>query len=246
MDLVIEEVEREDRAGDTTAMGSQLSQLIAEQTAKGDVKSGTSQSQSTSPRSRHEISIVKVKASKDKEVLSAVEELAKHLPQLYSLSAKECKIQKIPQEAVLAMAAHLVVLNLEHNKLTALPSFSRLEDLRELHLPQNKFVTFPSTLNEMAHLEVLDLSSNAIPEIQAKDMEGMRSLLSINLSKNLLTAFPAVLCALPSLTSMDLGENRISSLPKQVNCSHHIHLRQVVKGGCHLISWLDVQCCPLF
>lgn len=198
-------------------MGSQFSQLVAEEagrTARGDGewKDGDGPS-------RGEVAISKVKANKDKEVIAAVEELAKHLPRLYALAAKGCKVQRIPQEVVAPMMAHLVVLNLEHNKLTALPSMAPLTGLRELHLPQNKFTAFPSTLNELVHLEVLDLSSNAIPDVPAKDIDRMRALRSLNLSKNVLSAFPSALCGLSAVTSIDLSENRMPSLPKQVGAS---------------------------
>ncbi len=162
-----------------------------------------------------EMAISKVKANKDKDVLAALEELAKQLPHLHALSARECKLQKLPQE--ISALTSLAILNLEHNKLTALPSMAKLDGhLRELHLPQNKFITFPSTLPEMVQLALLDLSSNAIAEIP-KELEKMRGLRRLNISKNALTVFSPSICMLPALTSLDLSENRLITVPKQVH-----------------------------
>jgi Leucine-rich repeat (LRR) protein len=184
-------------------MGSQLSTLIEQAKENGGLA--------------QEIAIAKVKANKDKELMAALDELAKHVPHLHALSVKECKLQRVPQEAG-ALLGQLAVLNLEHNKIATLPSMAKFDaHLRELHLPMNKLVAFPTTLQDLVQLAVLDLSSNAITEIP-REMEKMRGLRSLNLSKNALTTFSPSLC-LPGLTSLDLSENRLLTVPKQVPLS---------------------------
>ncbi len=105
---------------------------------------------------------------------------------------------------------HLIVVNLNHNNLIALPeSFCQLAALQELCLKNNK-LTALSDFSKLTALRKLDLSSNNLSVLP--NLSQLKALRHLDLSNNSLSDLPH-LSQLKALQYLDLSNNSLSALP---------------------------------
>ncbi|GAB4818031.1 hypothetical protein N2152v2_005077 [Parachlorella kessleri] len=101
----------------------------------------------------------------------------------------------------------LVVLNLDHNRLTVVPEgISRLVNLEKLALGDNQIGSLPV------------------------DMGRLTSMRALSLSQNQLTALPAELGQCSRLEELDLFRNQIQELPLSLGLLLHLKLLNVDKN----------------
>ncbi|CAL5430189.1 unnamed protein product [Camellia sinensis] len=89
-------------------------------------------------------------------------------------------------------------------------SFAQLKDLQELHLDGNQIggFTSPSALQNLKHLQKLNLQRNSIQEASHLCLGKMQSLHILNLATNKLQGeIPRCLCEFHSFTKLDLSHN---------------------------------------
>jgi len=107
------------------------------------------------------------------------------------------------------------ILDLSANNLHTLDDdlFDDLNDLQELYLSENLFVSFDTatmtTLNKLHSLQILDISSNKIKDIYDGLSTPVKTLSVLNMAGNLLTTVPSVLKFGEKLTDLNLNENMI-------------------------------------
>ncbi|PKL85816.1 MAG: hypothetical protein CVV22_06580 [Ignavibacteriae bacterium HGW-Ignavibacteriae-1] len=123
------------------------------------------------------------------------------------------------------------IMNVTNKKLSTLPQ-DMPDNLTSIVLAKNKFVEFPSGLDDYENLEYLDLSDNRIQRITSaigkltqlhyldmsynrlaeidKDIAKLQNLRELNLSNNRLKIIPASLCELKGLRLLNLEGNSLS------------------------------------
>ncbi|WP_338148399.1 NEL-type E3 ubiquitin ligase domain-containing protein [Pseudomonas lundensis] len=111
----------------------------------------------------------------------------------------------------------LRTLRINNNALVELPgAVEGLDNLTRLEAAHNRLVNtemLQSQLRSLAHLEWLDLSTNALESFNAGELPALRTL---NLSGNALTRWPGGVMNLSELSELDLSNNRIHHIPDQL------------------------------
>ncbi|NNA05804.1 hypothetical protein HBN65_03115 [Pseudomonas lundensis] len=111
----------------------------------------------------------------------------------------------------------LRTLRINNNALVELPgAVEGLDNLTRLEAAHNRLVNtemLQSQLRSLAHLEWLDLSTNALESFNAGELPALRTL---NLSGNALTRWPGSVMNLSELSELDLSNNRIHHIPDQL------------------------------
>jgi Leucine-rich repeat (LRR) protein len=108
------------------------------------------------------------------------------------------------------------------------------EQLKELDLSHDfdtasdlKLTSIPDEVFRLKHLEVLNLSYNALSSIPAA-ISGLRNLKTLKLYSNQITIFPEAVRTLPNLTSLSLVMNKMAEIPdwiSQLQNLNHLDLR---------------------
>ena len=111
-------------------------------------------------------------------------------------------------------STQLTLINAERCLLTSLPdTFTYLDRLTVLELPNNRFTRFPIELHQMKGLKTLNLANN-IMALLPRNINLMTNLESLNLSRNQLRALPVEFTdILESVAVVELGHNPWSDLP---------------------------------
>ncbi|XP_067859190.1 protein flightless-1 homolog [Heptranchias perlo] len=147
------------------------------------------------------------------------------------------QLTEIPRE--LENAKNMLVLNLSHNSIDNIPNqlFINLTDLLYLDLSDNKLESLPPQMRRLVHLQTLILNNNPLMHAQLRQLpamtalqtlhlrntqrtqsnlptslEGLSSLLDVDLSCNDLSRVPECLYTLSSLHRLNLSSNQISEL----------------------------------
>lgn len=121
----------------------------------------------------------------------------------------------------------IVNLDVEHNKLRALPQRWAMAALVTLNVANNTLAALPPCLAEVLSLEVLNCGSNSIAQLP--DLSRLVNLKYLDASQNVLEAFPR----LPrensrnQLSHLLLGYNRISSIDIDA-LTHHKALSELL------------------
>ncbi len=109
-------------------------------------------------------------------------------------------------------------ISLYKNQLQNLPNkFYDLfkDNLVELHINDNVFVTVPDSLKQFVALEKLNVSNNRIKEFP-KHLVNLSNLRELNLSKNQLKEFPKNFNFPSSLQVLNLGKNALKEIPRAI------------------------------
>jgi hypothetical protein len=139
----------------------------------------------------------------------------------------------------------VTVLNLSHNRLTALPpelgkltqlqslylggnqlealpkEIGNLTKLQTLDLADNRLATLPKELGMLPRLQILDLGINQIAALP-KELGALAQLRELYLNHNRLTAIPKELGALAQLRELYLNHNRLTAIPKELGALTHL------------------------
>jgi Leucine-rich repeat (LRR) protein len=128
------------------------------------------------------------------------------LTQLQELNLNDNRLTAIPD---LSALTQLRVLNLRSNQLTAIPDLSALTQLQWLHLDYNQLSSIPD-LSALTQLRVLNLGSNQLTAIP--DLSALTQLRELSFRNNQLTAIPD-LSALTQLFWLHLSNNQLTAIP---------------------------------
>ncbi|XP_020797280.1 leucine-rich repeat-containing protein 28 [Boleophthalmus pectinirostris] len=134
-------------------------------------------------------------------------------------------------------------LYMKRNSLTTLPDnlAQKLPNLIELYLHSNNIVIIPEAIGNLARLQSLDLSNNAL-QMLCPEIGRLRSLRHLRLSNNQLKCLPSEIGDLQELETLDVSMNQLISLPDKLHhclslqnlTADHNHLRHVPRQLCWL------------
>ncbi|XP_062872183.1 leucine-rich repeat-containing G-protein coupled receptor 6 [Trichomycterus rosablanca] len=130
---------------------------------------------------------------------------------LQILTLTRAGLTTLPSDLCQHMSS-LRVLELSHNGIENLPSFSRCSSLQEIGLQHNRIRRIDLiTFQRLASLRSLDLSWNLMEFIHPDAFSSLQSLLKLDLSENRLVTLPLI--GLSSLTHLKLRGNTHLSHP---------------------------------
>ncbi|XP_072321638.1 leucine-rich repeat-containing protein 28 [Eucyclogobius newberryi] len=134
-------------------------------------------------------------------------------------------------------------LYMKRNLLTTLPDdlAQKLPNLIELYLHSNNIVIIPEAIGDLARLQSLDLSNNAL-QMLCPEIGRLRSLRHLRLSNNQLKCLPSDIGDLQELEILDVSMNQLTSLPDRLHhclslqnlTADHNRLRHVPRQLCWL------------
>merc|ERR1712038_278462 len=110
----------------------------------------------------------------------------------------------------------LEILSLNGNQISQLPdTIANAKNLKELNLHANRFQKFPMVLTRLRKLDVVDLSSNNITNIQNDEISELQ-LTELNL--NQMSSLSKGLAKCPRLKTLRLDENclALEAIPAEI------------------------------
>ncbi|KAJ7305988.1 hypothetical protein JRQ81_010354 [Phrynocephalus forsythii] len=126
------------------------------------------------------------------------------------------QLTEVPRE--LENAKNMLVLNLKHNSIDAIPNqlFINLTDLLYLDLSENKLESLPPQMRRLVHLQTLILDNNPLLHAQLRQLPAMVALQTLHLRNTQRTQsnLPTSLDALVNLSDVDLSCNDLSRVPE--------------------------------
>jgi pimeloyl-ACP methyl ester carboxylesterase len=130
-----------------------------------------------------------------------------------SFNLSERALPFVP-EGALAGRTELRMLDIAHNRLTAIPSEigERTEVTGYLYIGDNRLSSFPQSLARLKRLRYLNFSDNRIDELP-DDIGELISLQELRMDRNGLRSLPEAIGNLSSLRELHAGGNQISALP---------------------------------
>ncbi|XP_029001059.1 leucine-rich repeat-containing protein 28 [Betta splendens] len=134
-------------------------------------------------------------------------------------------------------------LYMKRNSLTTLPDnlAQKLPNLIELYLHSNNIVIIPEAIGNLARLQSLDLSNNAL-QLLCPEIGRLRSLRHLRLSNNHLKCLPPEIGDLQELETLDVSMNQLMSLPDRL---HRCLSLQNLTVDHNLLSLVPRQMCWL-
>ncbi|KAL7866775.1 hypothetical protein AOLI_G00145890 [Acnodon oligacanthus] len=108
-------------------------------------------------------------------------------------------------------------LYMKRNSLTTLPDnlAQKLPNLIELYLHSNNIAIIPQAIGNLAKLQSLDLSDNAL-QVICPEIGRLRSLRHLRLANNQLKFLPQELGDLKELETLDVSMNLLKTLPERL------------------------------
>lgn len=147
--------------------------------------------------------------------LTSVSEKLSQLDHLKVLNLSDNQIEQLPQEEGFIDAYTLETLLLGNNRLSALPQSLENGYVRYIDVSGNRFTEFPVVFYSMHTCNRINLSKNAIKEVDEK-LVGLKGLKYLDLSNNKIFKMPSDIHVLRSLEYLDLSNNRLTKLPKGI------------------------------
>ncbi|XP_028811986.1 leucine-rich repeat-containing protein 28 [Denticeps clupeoides] len=136
-------------------------------------------------------------------------------------------------------------LYMKRNSLTTLPDnlAQKLPNLIELYLHSNNIAIIPEAIGNLAKLQSLDLSDNAL-QVLCPQIGRLKSLRHLRLANNQLKFLPQEVGDMKDLETLDVSMNLLSSLPERLHqclslqClnADRNHLRRFPRQLCQLHS----------
>jgi Leucine-rich repeat (LRR) protein len=142
---------------------------------------------------------------------------------------------KLTEWPILGKAAHVQLVDLAKNDLTAVPdSISHLEALTTLQLRWNKIVTLPdAAFTRLTQLEVLDLERNNV-EVIPPSLGSCMNLRVLILSGNKITTLPIQLMSCTQLEKVALDRNPLLDIaghPPTMRVIRHFRRITIANGN---------------
>ena len=106
---------------------------------------------------------------------------------------------------------YLEILNISHNSLVTLPSFS-FSNLRIFNTSFNCIVELPDTLSSSQYLTEINVAFNQLKTLP-RSMSQCRKVIEVNISGNQFIVFPRCLFSFSQLKILFASGNRLSSIP---------------------------------
>jgi Leucine-rich repeat (LRR) protein len=134
---------------------------------------------------------------------------------VYILELYDRKIKELP--STIGQFKNLRKLTIRNTQVKVLPeSIGDLEQLKELHLYKNKLTVLPKSISNLVHLQVLDVSSNALKELP-EDIGQLKKLEELFAHKNELTQIPLSVAKISNLRGITVGKNMgLEQLPLEL------------------------------
>ncbi|XP_018619392.1 leucine-rich repeat-containing protein 28 isoform X2 [Scleropages formosus] len=134
-------------------------------------------------------------------------------------------------------------LYMKRNSLTTLPEnlAQKLPNLIELYLHSNNIVIMPEAIGNLAKLQSLDLSDNAL-QVICPEIGRLRSLRHLRLANNQLKFLPPEIGDLKELETLDVSVNLLSTLPERL---HHCLSLQCLTADRNSLRSVPRQLCQL-
>ncbi|KAL2088374.1 hypothetical protein ACEWY4_015273 [Coilia grayii] len=134
-------------------------------------------------------------------------------------------------------------LYMKRNSLTSLPDnlAQKLPNLIELYLHSNNIAIIPEAIGNLAKLQSLDLSDNAL-QVICPEIGRLRSLRHLRLANNQLKFLPQEIGELRELETLDVSMNLLSSLPERL---HHCLSLQCLTADRNNLRCFPRQLCQL-
>ncbi|CAL8265181.1 protein flightless-1 homolog [Gadus morhua] len=126
------------------------------------------------------------------------------------------QLTEVPRD--LENSRNMLVLNLSHNAMEAIPNqlFINLTDLLYLDLGDNKLDSLPPQMRRLVHLQTLVLNNNPLMHAQLRQLPAMVALQTLHLRNTQRTQsnMPTSLEGLTHLSDVDLSCNDLSRVPE--------------------------------
>ena len=120
------------------------------------------------------------------------------------------------QQLVMGSQSETTSIDLSGKGLTRLPEeITRLRDLEDLLLADNKLHSLPSELATLTKLRRVNLAANRFTEVPDAVL-GLTGLSELNLSGNQLQTLPEDIGRLDKLSTLSLDQNELATLPVQI------------------------------
>ncbi|XP_076864671.1 leucine-rich repeat-containing protein 69 isoform X2 [Brachyhypopomus gauderio] len=108
---------------------------------------------------------------------------------------------------------YLSILNLNHNKITDLPSeIQRLRNLEMISLTDNQLEAIPAEIGLLKKLTEINLTNNKLTEIP-RQLYNLTQWWKLHLARNNLTDLPEGVRGLENLKRLDVAGNQLSMFP---------------------------------
>ncbi|KAL6112768.1 lrrc28 [Pungitius sinensis] len=134
-------------------------------------------------------------------------------------------------------------LYMKRNSLRTLPDnlAQKLPNLIELYLHSNNIMIIPEAIGNLARLQSLDLSNNAL-QFLCPEIGRLRSLRHLRLSSNHLKCLPPEIGDLQDLETVDVSMNQLIGLPERL---HRCTSLQNLTADHNLLAHVPRQLCWL-
>ena len=136
------------------------------------------------------------------------------LPELSSLSLKNCKLKSLPDH--FDTLTGMGWLSLGKNPLGVVPpALASMKALRVIYLWGCKLKTVPAFLGDLPELVLLELESNELTDLPIE--LGRLTLRELQVDRNRLTVFPEAILKMTTLERLRIYDNQIDALPDAIN-----------------------------
>ncbi|KAH8823759.1 hypothetical protein DL96DRAFT_1532126 [Flagelloscypha sp. PMI_526] len=134
-----------------------------------------------------------------------------------TVNLRSRNLREIP-DALYRNAAHIRSLDFSHNPMLDIPiHFSELcSQVQELRLSQMAFTSVPIAVQHFRTLEVVDLSSNRLADLDGANLHTLSALMSLSLRNNQFERLPDDFGRFAALEVLDLSSNSFNEVPHVV------------------------------
>lgn len=133
--------------------------------------------------------------------------------EVFCLDYENANLTQMPAQAY--RLSSLLSLHLSHNRIRTIGSLHKLHNLLILNIDNNELTTLPSTLGSLSSLIELNASNNNISELPS-EITQLKHLKTLYLRNNQLSQLPADIDRLASLEVLDLSLNKLKQIPTKL------------------------------
>ncbi|PSN56249.1 hypothetical protein C0J52_00418 [Blattella germanica] len=174
----------------------------------------------------------------DNQLLNMDERCLHDVRQLRHLNLHGNRLEKI-EELHLRDSIHLTHLDVSYNQLHTIErnALASNRALQELDISHNALMEIPEALQDLATLQLLDLTNNRLREFTPTTLGNLQSLVELRLSRNKLQHLQEnAFHDLPHLALLDIDSNEVSSVA--TNAVHGMPELRAVRLGHNRLTTL--------